>query len=159
LLLLTRSSALFIRVDRARALCDEDNLQAELMFLRDVLKQNGYNDRQIHRALNRRPHLPQPDNEPNSVAFLPFVGTVFQPYKQSAGPTQHQICRLAPHEIIQSPPSGQRLVNVHPERSSLVEVQSFLNAYISGKFLSGLNSCHQKLASPFGTLLQRFSRV
>jgi hypothetical protein len=33
------------------------------------------NDRQIHRALNRRPHLPQPDNEPHSVAFLSFVGT------------------------------------------------------------------------------------
>jgi hypothetical protein len=30
-----------------------------------------------------------------------------QPYKQSAGPIQHRICGLAPHEIIQSPPSGQ----------------------------------------------------
>jgi hypothetical protein len=47
------------------------------VFLRDVFKQNGYNDWQIHRALNRHPHLPQPDNEPNSVAFLPFVGTIF----------------------------------------------------------------------------------
>jgi hypothetical protein len=71
-----------------------------LMFLMDVVKQNGYNYRQIHRALNRRPHLPQP-NESNSAVFLPFVGN-FQPYKQSAGPTQHQICGLAPHEIIQS---------------------------------------------------------
>jgi hypothetical protein len=26
---------------------------------------------------NRRLHLPQLDNEPNSVAFLPFVGTIF----------------------------------------------------------------------------------
>jgi hypothetical protein len=77
------------------------------VFLKDVFKQNGYNDRQIHRAVNSRPHLPQPDNEPNSVAFLPFVGTI-QPHKQSAGPTQHQICGLAPQEIIQSPPSGQR---------------------------------------------------
>jgi hypothetical protein len=47
-----------------------------LVFLKDVFEQNGYNDRQIHRALNRRPHLPQPD-ESNSVAFLPFVGTIF----------------------------------------------------------------------------------
>jgi hypothetical protein len=47
------------------------------VFLRDVFKENGYNDRQIHSALNRRPHLPQPDNKPHSVAFLPFVGTVF----------------------------------------------------------------------------------
>jgi hypothetical protein len=48
-----------------------------LVFLGDVFIQNGYNDRQIHWALNRHPHLPQPDNEPHSVPFLPFVGTVF----------------------------------------------------------------------------------
>jgi hypothetical protein len=47
------------------------------VFLRDVFKQNGYNDRHIHRALNRPPHLDKPDNEPNSVAFLLFVGTIF----------------------------------------------------------------------------------
>jgi hypothetical protein len=50
-------------VHRARALCDEDTLQAELVFLKDVFKENGYNDRQIRRALNRRPHLPQPDSK------------------------------------------------------------------------------------------------
>jgi hypothetical protein len=63
-------------IHRARALCEEDSLQAEFVFLKDVFRENGYNDRQIHRALNRHLHLPQPD-EPNSVAFLPFVGTVF----------------------------------------------------------------------------------
>jgi hypothetical protein len=47
------------------------------VFLKDVFKENGYNDRQIHRALNRRPLLPQPNNKLHSVAFLPFVGTVF----------------------------------------------------------------------------------
>jgi hypothetical protein len=47
------------------------------VFLRDVLKLNGYNNRQILRALNRRPHSDQPDNEPNSVAFLTYVGTIF----------------------------------------------------------------------------------
>jgi hypothetical protein len=60
-----------------RALCDEDSVQAELLFLKDVFKENGYNNRQIHRALNHRPHLPQLANEPHSVAFLPFVRTVF----------------------------------------------------------------------------------
>jgi hypothetical protein len=64
-------------IHRARSLCDEDSLQAELVFLRDVFKQNGYNDRQIHRALNRRPHLPQPDNKPNAASFLSFVRTIF----------------------------------------------------------------------------------
>jgi hypothetical protein len=64
-------------IHRARALSDEDSLQAELVFLKDVFREIGYNDRQIHRDLNRRPLLPQPDNKPHSVAFLPFVGTVF----------------------------------------------------------------------------------
>jgi hypothetical protein len=45
-------------------------------FLKDVFKQNGYKDQQIHRALNRLLHLDQPD-EPNSVAFMPLVGTIF----------------------------------------------------------------------------------
>jgi hypothetical protein len=27
----------------------------KLVFLKDVFKENGYNDRQFHRALNRRP--------------------------------------------------------------------------------------------------------
>jgi hypothetical protein len=48
-----------------------------LVFLKDVYRENGYSDRRIHRALNRRPHLPQPENEPHSVAFLPFVGIIF----------------------------------------------------------------------------------
>jgi hypothetical protein len=47
-------------VHRYRILCDEDSLQADLVCLRDVSKQNGYSDRQIHRALNRRPHLDHP---------------------------------------------------------------------------------------------------
>jgi hypothetical protein len=47
------------------------------VFLKDVFRENGYSDQQIHRALDRRPFLPQTDNKPHSVAFLPFVGTVF----------------------------------------------------------------------------------
>jgi hypothetical protein len=38
---------------------------------------DGYNDRQIHRVLNRRPNCSQPDYNPNSVTFLPYVGTLF----------------------------------------------------------------------------------
>jgi hypothetical protein len=72
-----KQAVLSTLIHRARALCDEDSLKAGLLFLKDVFRENGYNDRQIQRALNRRPHLPQPDNEPHSVAFLPFVGTVF----------------------------------------------------------------------------------
>jgi hypothetical protein len=61
---------------RARDFCDEDSLQAELIFLRDIFKQNGYKDWQTYKALNRRPHLDQPDNI-KSNAFLQFIGTTF----------------------------------------------------------------------------------
>jgi hypothetical protein len=64
-------------IHRARALCDEDSLQAELVFLRDVFKQNGYNNRQNHRAINRLQHVCQQEDRPNSVAVLPFVGPIF----------------------------------------------------------------------------------
>jgi hypothetical protein len=63
-------------VNRARALCDEDSLQAELMFPRDNLKYNEYNDWKIHRILNHHPQLDQLD-KPKSVTFLAFVGTIF----------------------------------------------------------------------------------
>jgi hypothetical protein len=41
------------------------------------LRERGSNYRQSHRALNRRPHLDQTDNEPDSVVFQPFGGTTF----------------------------------------------------------------------------------
>jgi hypothetical protein len=72
-----KQAVLSTLIHRARALCDENSLQAELVFLKDVFKVNGYSDRQIHRALNRLPRLPQPDNDPHSVVFLPLFGTVF----------------------------------------------------------------------------------
>jgi hypothetical protein len=36
---------------KASVLCDEESLHAVLVFLRDVYRQNGYNDRQIHNVL------------------------------------------------------------------------------------------------------------
>jgi hypothetical protein len=90
-------------VHRARDICDEDSLQVELVFLRGIFKQNGYNDRQIHRALNRHPHVYKPDNEPHSVAFLPFVGTIFN--RISRVLARYNICGLVPREIVLSPPS------------------------------------------------------
>jgi predicted GIY-YIG superfamily endonuclease len=54
----------------------QDSLHAELVFLRDVSRQNGY-DQQIHGVLNRRPNISQPDDKPESVSFLPYVGTIF----------------------------------------------------------------------------------
>jgi hypothetical protein len=72
-----KQAVLSTLVHRARALRHEDSLQAELVFLKDVFRENCYSDRQIHRALSRRQLLPQTENKSHSVAFLPFVGTVF----------------------------------------------------------------------------------
>jgi hypothetical protein len=73
-----KQSVLSTLVYRARALCDEDSLQAELSFLKSVFTQNGFNARQIIRTLNRPPRVRQPDiNKPISTAFLPFVGPTF----------------------------------------------------------------------------------
>jgi hypothetical protein len=47
------------------------------VFLRDVFRQNGYSGRQINRALNRRPNISKTDDNPDSVAFLSYVGTIF----------------------------------------------------------------------------------
>jgi hypothetical protein len=64
-------------VHRARALCDEENLLAKLVFLMDVLRQNGFDDRQIHRVIKYHSNIRQPENKPNSVAFLPYVKPTF----------------------------------------------------------------------------------
>jgi hypothetical protein len=47
------------------------------VFLRDVFKQNVFNHRQTHRVLNRHPNISQPDDKPDTVAFLPYVRTIF----------------------------------------------------------------------------------
>jgi hypothetical protein len=91
-----KQAVLSTLIHRARALCDVDSLQADLVFLRDVNKQNGYNNRQIHRALIRSPHIGQPEDKHNSVAFLPFVGPTFN--RISRVLAQHNIRSVAlPH--------------------------------------------------------------
>jgi hypothetical protein len=64
-----KQAVLSTLVHRARALCDQDSLHAELVFLRDVF-------RQTHRALNHNPNISNPDDNPDSVAFLSYVGTI-----------------------------------------------------------------------------------
>jgi hypothetical protein len=66
------------QVHGARTLCDQERLHADLVFLRDVFRQKGYNDRQIQGVLNRRLNISQPDDNPGSVAFLHYVGTIFK---------------------------------------------------------------------------------
>jgi hypothetical protein len=61
-----KQTVLSTLVHMARALCDEDSLRAELVFLRDIFRWNGYKDRQIHNVLNRPPNNSKLDNEPSS---------------------------------------------------------------------------------------------
>jgi hypothetical protein len=62
---------------RATALCDQGSLHAELVFLGGIFRQNDYTDRQIRGAFNPPPRVAQPDETPDSVAFLPYVGPIF----------------------------------------------------------------------------------
>ncbi|XP_023702614.1 uncharacterized protein LOC111861900, partial [Cryptotermes secundus] len=73
----SKQAALSTLVHRARALCDQESLRAELEFLKDIFRRNGYNDRKIDRALNRHPNSNQHDDRRETVTFLPFVGTIY----------------------------------------------------------------------------------
>jgi hypothetical protein len=73
----------------------------ELVFLRDVFRQNGYKDRQIHNVLNRRPNISKPDNKPSSAAFLSYAGLMFS--RISKVLAQHNIKLVGlPHNKISS---------------------------------------------------------
>jgi hypothetical protein len=63
-------------VHGARALNDQASLH-ELLFTGDILRQIGYTDRQIHRALKPTQRVTQPNEKPDSVAFLPYVRSIF----------------------------------------------------------------------------------
>lgn len=95
-----KQAVLAILVHRARALCDEDSLHAELVFLRDVFRQNSYNDQQIHRVLNHHPNISQPDDKPDSVAFLPYIRTIFNRISRVLSQQHHHISGPASQEII-----------------------------------------------------------
>jgi hypothetical protein len=45
--------------------------------LPEGLRTVGYRDRQISRALNRRPDISKPNDEPSSVSLMPSVGPIF----------------------------------------------------------------------------------
>jgi hypothetical protein len=49
------------------------------VFLGDIIRQNGYSILQIHRGLNPPLRVTQPDKKPDSVTFLLYVGSTFNP--------------------------------------------------------------------------------
>jgi hypothetical protein len=73
----------------------------------------GMSSNRIQRPAD--PHRPQPPSALTSTRqwaqhshLSAICRDYIQLYKQSAGPTEHQICGLAPDEINQSLPSSQR---------------------------------------------------
>jgi hypothetical protein len=68
----------------------------------NVFRQNGYNGRLIHRVLNRCPDISQTNDNPDSVAFLPYVSTIFnhisrvlsQHNIKSVGLPPRKVCRF-----------------------------------------------------------------
>lgn len=59
------------------SLCDQDDISAELVFLRGIFRQNGYSDRQNHRVLNPLVKVALLSEKPESVMLLPYVETFF----------------------------------------------------------------------------------
>jgi hypothetical protein len=85
-------------VHRARSLCDQESLHGELDFLRTILRKSGYSDRQTRRALNPPLRVASTPEKPDSVAFVPYVGTTSQPHQQAAIQAHHHICVPNPEE-------------------------------------------------------------
>jgi hypothetical protein len=81
------------------------NLYLDAISYHHVFKQNQ------RTADPQSPQPPSPLSSTGQRAPLSRLPALYrnyiQQYKQCTGPTQHQICGLDPHEIIQSPPSGQ----------------------------------------------------
>jgi hypothetical protein len=71
-----KQAVLSTLVHRARSLCDQESLHSELEFLRTAFRQNGYSNRQIRRALNSPARVAPTPEKPDSVAVLPYVGTI-----------------------------------------------------------------------------------
>jgi len=72
-----KHSVLSSLIHRAPALCDQDSLPQELDFLTTVFKQNGYNDRQIERAMKPAHHIPEPENKPTFTAYIPYINNAY----------------------------------------------------------------------------------
>ena len=72
-----KHSVLSSLINRAHTLCDQDSLPQELDFLTTVFKQNGYNDRQIERAMKPARQTSEPENKPASTAYIPYINNTF----------------------------------------------------------------------------------
>ena len=61
-------------IDRARTICEVDNIEGELEHLRSVLKMNGYPKKFINNAMKTRQHVREKTEYQSSVS-LPYIGS------------------------------------------------------------------------------------
>jgi hypothetical protein len=72
-----KHSVLSSLVHRAKALCDQESLALELIFLTNVLKQNSYSHQQIQRAMKLSTRTNKTEDKPTSTAYLPYIQTTY----------------------------------------------------------------------------------
>ncbi|XP_033609102.1 uncharacterized protein LOC117282660 [Cryptotermes secundus] len=94
-----KQAALYTLVHRAKALCDQDSLHVELVLLGYVFRKNDYNNRQIHRVLNHQPNISRPEDKLGSVAFLPYVGTIFNRISRALSQHNFKAVGLPPNKL------------------------------------------------------------
>ena len=72
-----KHSVLSTLVHTAYALCDHESLSQELDFLTTTFKHNGYNDRQIERAMKPSRQIPVPESKLTATAFIPYTTNTY----------------------------------------------------------------------------------
>ena len=94
-----KQSVLTSLIHRARSLCDEESLPQDLEFLSLVFKNNGYNQRQIQRALLPRTLANKNNDKPTSIAYLPYTQTTFGRLSRMLSNYNIKSIALPPKEI------------------------------------------------------------
>ena len=61
-------------INRAKTICEVDNIEGELEHLRSVLKMNGYPKKFIDNAMKTRQHVREKTEYQSSVS-LPYIGS------------------------------------------------------------------------------------
>ena len=72
-----KKSVLSSLIHRAKALCDQDSLTQELIFLTTVFKDNAYSHQQIGQAMKPTPRTTKTNDKPVATAILPYTQTTY----------------------------------------------------------------------------------
>ena len=101
-----KKSVLSSLIHRAKALCDQDSLTQELVFLITVFKGNGYSPQQIRRAMKHTPRIKKTNDKPVATAVLPYTQTTYGCLSRMLA--KHNIKSIAPTTEDNSQPPANR---------------------------------------------------